>query len=714
MLSYGDMIKIINSMDVESIRKEAKGLIPSIRTLDTMSAKEKKNIRFVHGGNINEKDILVYLDTTLLCSGKKGIIFTSDEMIMDKSMNRSEGFGEKKTPLCIRYCDIKDHSIASNNNSYIVVIMLDGTRRVIYTEGYTAYVNSVIRKAVTDVYYIEGLKAYVNKDYKVAVEMWGNAANLGSIPAVENLCTYFCDVKKNYPEAYRCLDMAKKRGYVFDELKEYMGICVSKMLNEFEGLYKEYGKGEVLNKYMRERSEEGHAIFMLLYGLYAVDIDEWDKVVWINRGFQNNASVVASKYLCDKGLKKIFQSFNNDKLLKLFESEKEKISEAAKWFDNLIYVDIINQKIEDNKKEDYLQCVKVIKKMHDCNFVANRIYVYLKKQDIQNINNEKCRLPSELKTSYEFLKEHSSGNDYCKFMYFNLCESIGYGTNENEQISARSRLLGYAGAMEKLDMDLMTEKDLDICVSRLMSQEYDFLEYGEESISYDKCMEKLYECRMKMSKIKRSEIVDNYSRGYSSVERNCRCLHKLRKGDDKYKKYLGKFKKYIDEKNPMAEIYYVWHILKTPNDKMEMLCLALEQDMNIDFGYDFGKYIRMSFVNIIRYIAEGFMADKKADLHVGKNGSNYGIQGGFFESKTDSDIQKKGWELLIKLGNKRADVAVINSVLQIEDQLKALEKCENMLSDIQYHSIVSRAEALDIVKNGILYHDGDIRYPKRR
>lgn len=713
MLSYGDMVKIINSIDVESVRKETKGLIPSIRTLDTMSAKEKKNIMLIHGGNINEKDILVYLDTTLFCSGKKGIIFTSNEMIMDKNMNRSEGFGEKKTPLRICYCDIKDHGIASNNNSYIVVIMLDGTRRVIYAEGYAAYVNIVIRKVVMQAYFIEGFKAYESQDYKVAVEMWENAANLGNVAAIDNLSMYFYNVEKNYPESYRWLEMAKKRGCDSDELKKNMQLCVSLMLNEFEVLHKENGKGEMLNKYMRERVEEGHAIFMLLYGLYAVDIDEWDKIVWINQGFQNNASAVASKYLCDRGLKKVFQLFSSDKLLELFESEKEKILEAAVWFDNSIYVDIINQKIENNKKEYYLQYVKVMKKMQDYNYVANRIYVYLKKQDIQNISNEKYKL-LELKKSYEFLKEHFSENDYCKFMYFNLYENMEYGANENEQISAYSRLLGYAGAIEKLDMDLLTEKDLDICVSRLMGQEYDFLEYGEESISFDKCMEKLYECRMKMSQTKRSEIVDNYSRGYSSVERNCRYIHKLRKGDDKYKKYLGKFKKYIDEKNPMAEIYYAWHILNTPNDKMEMLCSALEQDMNIDFGYNFGKDIGMSFINIIRYIAEGFRADKKADLHICKNGDNYGVHGGCFESKTDSDIQKRGWELLIKLSHNRIDISVINTVLEVEDNLRALEKCENMLSNIQYHSIVSRAEALNIVKNGILHHDGNISYPRRR
>lgn len=42
MLNYGDMVKIINSIDVESIKKEARGLVPAIRTLDTMSMKEKK------------------------------------------------------------------------------------------------------------------------------------------------------------------------------------------------------------------------------------------------------------------------------------------------------------------------------------------------------------------------------------------------------------------------------------------------------------------------------------------------------------------------------------------------------------------------------------------------------------------------------------------------------------------------------------------------
>lgn len=54
---------------------------------------------------------------------------------------------------------------------------------------------------------------------------------------------------------------------------------------------------------------------------------------------------------------------------------------------------------------------------------------------------------------------------------------------------------------------------------------------------------------------------------------------------------------------------------------------------------------------------------------------------------------------------------MMDYVLELEDNFRALEKDETILNDIQEHSIVRRSEALDIMRDGILYNDGRITYP---
>lgn len=68
---------------------------------------------------------------------------------------------------------------------------------------------------------------------------------------------------------------------------------------------------------------------------------------------------------------------------------------------------------------------------------------------------------------------------------------------------------------------------------------------------------------------------------------------------------------------------------------------TVEQDVNIDFCYDFKKCIGISLIDIIRYIADGFRADKEADLYVYKNGSRYRVLGVFLRVK-QIRIYKKG------------------------------------------------------------------------
>lgn len=293
------VVKIVNEMLSEK-RKES---VPSIKTWDVIKPKIKNKInKCIIGGSLNEDDIILVEDDTILGTGKKGIVFTLTGFYCSESYNSEyKNNPMDKIVFPIEYNKIKKCELNANQ-SYINVVFQDDTVKYLNAGIYGIFVQALINnilecmKPDADDYAEEAerLARHYIKDndgqtIKRSYDLYRKAIELGDVRSKFYAASIMiCEYSKGTIEFDydKCLGWLKDAAAVGYQEKKSL-----KLINKlYEMEYNQYlemeeDSGE-RSKFVEEKAHLGNSIMMFLYGIEIQNTDKLEGIIYILTSFK--------------------------------------------------------------------------------------------------------------------------------------------------------------------------------------------------------------------------------------------------------------------------------------------------------------------------------------------------------------------------------------------------------------------------------------------